>query len=307
MAGREQALTVTEPVFITGRTVDANDRPLRDAEVAVRQSGKEIAKGRSDGRGDCSITFFRSQTNVLYTLSANAGNFRALMTNQVLVAGENHFDLKLREYFSLSGHVLALDGTPLKGVVVQALVDPPPVIVPPGGLAGELFLLPSVAGGFPEIPSNATPNATNRINEANFRGPSNWPLLSEEGRPGPAEKRWTKVDAGRYVRSLEEKGDESSLARWTKKFELRQPMHVSFTLRASCLARLFVDGEPLIVREEKGEKERTTREVNLEAGEHWVKVEAFRTEPSQACELTWELEGCDNGNGVSLRYDEVRR
>jgi len=260
------------PSVLVGRVTDAKGELLINANVSLEQEGQSKKEAIADAKGE--VRFLLPQTTKPWSLSAHSSTSEGrglslFLTNLVFQPGEAKRDLKLREFASLSGKVVAFDHdqTPLEAVVVQAVSEVLPFALMTNGLLGEYFRLPSRPDLFPDLPADAKPVATNLARKLDFPRGQGWLNLKGVG------------------------DNESFYARWTGAFTLDQPRRITFDLVGGPGARLFIDGKTVIdlgVSRNGSEKKDS---VNLEPGEHHVKVDALRRTPSHYCVLTWQMDG----------------
>jgi len=257
------------PTVLVGKVTDAKGE-LLSASASVEQEGQLAKQANADAKGE--VRFLLSNTNTPYTLSAQASTsegrrLNLFLTNLVFQPGETRLDLKLREFASLSGKVVAFDQTPLEAVVVQAITEPPPFALMTNGLLGEYFRLPSRPESFPELPADATPVVTNRVHKIDFPNGKGWLDLKGAG------------------------NNEAFYGRWTGTFTLDQPRRITFHLVGGPGARLFIDDKTVIDLGVSGQGSEQTESVNLEPGEHRVKIDALRRTVTHYCVLTWQVDG----------------
>ncbi|MSU34372.1 MAG: carboxypeptidase regulatory-like domain-containing protein [Pedosphaera sp.] len=118
-ARRPSALGFSFPVVVTGRVLDAEGQPLRNADIVTLQDGMEVGKARSNIAGE-----YRMQWSKLagqsYDIRVTKENL-AYETNGLNLSGggSRTLDFTLYEMPSVFGSVLSADYKPRAGVKVQ--------------------------------------------------------------------------------------------------------------------------------------------------------------------------------------------
>lgn len=263
------ATDLRTPAVLAGRVTDEKGNFLTGVPVVLLSDGQPNRSVVSGLRGD--FRFWLHPTNALYTLTAATNELSLTLTNFALHPGTTNVDLVLRRFASLSGKVTAHDGSPLEGVVVQALGDTRPIQVGWDGFLGEYFhtKIQASSDRFPELPSGLEPFSTQKEQRIDF------PRRGE----GPSLGRGQK------------NGD--FFARWTGKFRLSRPGRFQFVLAVEDAGRVFLDRKLFI--DTGGPKSWTVQGewAQLEAGEHDLKVEFHHGVQWNGCQLQWQEEGTE--------------
>ncbi len=191
-----------------------------------------------------------------------------LINAGVTVEQEGQPPLKLREFASLSGKVVAFDQTPLEAVVVQAL-GRLGLVTPESGFVGEYFQLGPEAqvppGKFPDVAADQVPDLV----ETNA-------VIDFEGARRPAAK-------GRLFTT-------NFFARWTGTIRLAKEQKITFKLRADDTAVLSVDGQSVVTTDYTKSEAQTGSRSLLSAGEHTLKLEYCQGGGAFHCRLQREGE-----------------
>jgi signal transduction histidine kinase/CheY-like chemotaxis protein/ligand-binding sensor domain-containing protein len=132
------AAALDHPGILFGALADAEGNGLRSAQLQFAREGAPFATFASYlptphlTNSVYAAAIF--ETDAAFDLSATSGPLGAREAGLRLARGEvRRLDLVLRPAVSISGSVLALDGsTPLSAVVVQAVKPPPPIPPSPG-------------------------------------------------------------------------------------------------------------------------------------------------------------------------------
>jgi signal transduction histidine kinase/CheY-like chemotaxis protein/ligand-binding sensor domain-containing protein/protocatechuate 3,4-dioxygenase beta subunit len=252
------------PTVLSGTLTDAEGKPVNQAFVEIQQGTNFTQAANSDIEGRYRLTFYAS--NQPLTLRIVAGELGAWRTNLLFAAGETNLDLVLRDATSLSGRVVALDDSPLRNVVVQALSAEAPTQITFDGFLGEYFTLSERPSGFANLPATNAPTSTRREAKIDF------------GRVfgGPSLGRGT--------------GNGRFYARWRGTFSLGRADRFHFWLGAEDGARLFLDGR-LVIDRSYGSWAEKDEWVQLNAGEHKVEVDYVHNNGWHGCRLEWGADG----------------
>jgi len=271
------AATLPRPAILRGVVTDPSGSALPGATVRLELAGRAVAAALSRGAGDYGLAVHAGAAP--YTLSVEQGKW-GLATNLDLVPGESRVvDCPLRSAACLSGRVLALDGSPLSGVVVQAVGEWSPVrLADP--LHGEFFQ-PREPAGATAIPAGRAADWTTdgpvvNVSAADGVGP---------GFPGtPFE--------GAFA------------ARWTGRFRTGAAADCRFRLVADERARLVVDEHPVLAGGGGTPAIEIEGGIGLPAGEHTLRLEYFREGAGQRCQLLWDQGGLDPRDAVETAMSD---
>jgi signal transduction histidine kinase/CheY-like chemotaxis protein/ligand-binding sensor domain-containing protein/protocatechuate 3,4-dioxygenase beta subunit len=255
------------PASVRGMVIDIDGRALAGIDVLVKREDGSNGTNTTDSAGAFLIVMpVPGQT---LTLEARRGELACRPTNVVMQAGEQTVNLTLRDLSSVSGKVLALDGSPLPAVVVQA--------VPGGdagednqekpGLLGEYFQLGSQPVTMPELRADARPNSIRIESTIDFRRVNGGPSLGRGERNG------------------------EFYARWTGKLRLDRKPRFQLTLAVEDAGRVFVDGKLVIDTGAPKPWSEKSVWLDLENGDHTLKVDYMNTEGGNGCQLWWNEEG----------------
>lgn len=107
------------PTVLSGVVTDPLNNPVDGAMILIENPGISTNVIRSDPRGEFGLTLFENGDR--FRISASQGDHGFHPTDFELVRGREHaLSLKLVYAVSLSGRVLAMDGSPQLNVPVQA-------------------------------------------------------------------------------------------------------------------------------------------------------------------------------------------
>ena len=108
-----------EPMELQGRLLDDKDAPLSFVNMFLYKDGKQVARPYSDPSGHYRMWVFGPGRYDLMSTRDDLGTWREGFD---IAPGKTHAaDLTLRRAISLQGRVVHRDGTPQRGVLVQAL------------------------------------------------------------------------------------------------------------------------------------------------------------------------------------------
>ena len=277
------------PSVVSGKLTDQAGKPLAGVFVRLEQDGWEMARTRTTDSGEFRLSAAAREAPCL--VSANLANFVPVRTNLLLRPGQpQRLDLVLADDTSLFGKVLALDKTPLPHIVIQVVqMNPPLSKTPPAaaslppnqnagalesapgslqpGLMAEYFQLSETPEDFHPATDLQQPSIRRVDPQVNFT-PSTWPFGQ------------TELQNDFY-------------ARWTGKLRIAKPGKYTFFLNSDDGSRLFLDGRqvvdnggviqsvlPLPLLEKSAE-------IELNPGDHDLKIEFFQAGGGAACQLSW--------------------
>ncbi|MEY2409881.1 MAG: hypothetical protein QOF48_2551, partial [Verrucomicrobiota bacterium] len=255
----------SRPAFVSGATVDVDGRDIPGpVEIIAEQDGEIVQKMVTDQAGR--YRFFVYDTDVPVVFKLHKGDLAASYTNSFSADEHRQLDLTLRLEASLSGRTLALDDSPLPGVVVQAIStrnDEKP------GLIGSYYNLRRAVTNFPSLIANDEPALVRTDPQVNF------PLTSDPF----------------YGTSLR----ENFFVRWTGRIRIAQAGRYTFHLNADDGAQLFLNGRMAVdngglhaMREKSGD-------VELEAGYADLRLDFCNARFSTGVILSW------SGPGFSMQ------
>jgi len=119
VARRSSVQEFIVPALITGKVLDANGRPLRNADVIVLQAGAEVATARSSITGEYRTSIFKPNDQP-YDIRVTKEDLANAMTGLNLSGGGNQaFNFTLYEAPGVSGRIRSPDNRPRAGVKVQ--------------------------------------------------------------------------------------------------------------------------------------------------------------------------------------------
>jgi PAS domain S-box-containing protein len=262
-ADQPATAVLRQVAVVQGVVTDADGRARDNARVTVEQDGVLIGTSATDSRGFFSFGTVANDRRA--TLAVTSGKLAASFTDLVLRAGMQWHDLVLRESAVLSGRVLALDNSPLRGVVVQVVPVAQPTDGLAPGLAGEYFDRRGLYD-FPDLPASELPSllrADRQIDFAQTSAAFAGPPLSEAF----------------YVR-------------WTGTLRVATAGRYTFYLESDDGSRLEMDGRPVVNNggHHDAMQERSAA-VDLAAGTHDLRLEYFNTEGPGGCRLLWSAAG----------------
>jgi len=267
---------LARPSAVFGTVTDMDGRALANVTVQLEGEDSVLASSVTDFAGGYLMVVPAAQLgeSPVLTLNARQNELSCRPTDFVARPGEQEINLTLRDLSSLSGHVLALDESPLTAVVVQAMPVLPEdkeawATLPDfPGLKAEFFVL-SASTNYPTLPADARPDLVRVDATVDFTRPK---TLGVPQFSGPF------------------------YARWSGKLHIASAGTHTFQLGADDNARLFIDGRQ-VVESSPGEGGRNldavsqTGELELSAGDHEFKMEYFNASGEQGCRLWWSAPG----------------
>lgn len=253
------AADVLRPAVLSGVVTDPTGSPLRDASVLLEQDGRWVASSFSRDSGAFELCVYPGSHPS--TLSLQLGGWGLTRSNLPLAAGQIlPLNLQLEDATCLSGKVLAMDGSPLPGVVVQA-VGERRLLLPSEGFHGEYFVT-SEAEDLDAIPRDRAPDLT-QVD----------PLINFKSRVGP------NFPGTPFT--------EQFCVRWTARIRLAKPEACRFGLASDGASRLFVDDRPVIDGPAFRSAVEKSGAVELQPGEHELRLEYFHRTGGHHCQLYW--------------------
>ena len=262
---------LVSPLSLSGVVTDKDGRAVGNAIVQVEQQGRELATITTDFSGKFLVAIGSSSlTNGVEALQLRARK-GDLSCQPIELPGRSAEDVAIviRDLASLSGRVLALDESPLPGVVVQAVP-----VTEEGenrreqpGLWGEYFQLGEKPERIPELAADARPTSVRAEPTLNFPRVNGGPSLGRGERNGEL------------------------YARWTGKLRLDQARRIQLILAVEDTGRVFVDGKLVIDTGLPKPWSEKSVELELTSGDHALKIDYLNTEGWNGCQLWWSADG----------------
>ena len=271
---------------VQGKVTDDKGKPLGGAVVRLEQDGWELVHTKTSESGEFQLSAAGREAPCL--VSANLANFVPVRTNLLLRPGQpQHLTLVLVEYTSVFGKVLALDKTPLTNIVIQVVqLNPPLSSTPPAaslptnqnagavesapgslqpGLMAEYFQLAEAPDDFPPAIDLQQPSIR-RID----------PQIKFALSTGPFGQTELRINF---------------YSRWTGKLRIAKPGKYTFFLNSDDGSRLFIDGRQIVDNGGLHGPLEKSGEIELNSGDHDLKIEFFQRDGYAACQLSWSAEG----------------
>jgi signal transduction histidine kinase/CheY-like chemotaxis protein/ligand-binding sensor domain-containing protein len=255
---------LVSPLSISGMVTDKDGRVAGNASIQVEQQGHELAATTTDFSGRFSILIRASSLtnrNETLQLRARKGDLSCL---PIELTGGSAEDVSviIRDLANLSGHVLALDDSPLPSVVVQAVPvaeettranqDQP-------GLEAAVYAMAGLTD-FPSLPESTVP-AVLRVDK----------LIDFPGA------------AGRDVAPFA----EGCFIRWTGRIRIAAAGDFTFYLESDDGSRLLMDGREIVNNGGVHGMVEKSGKVTLAAGDHELLLEYFNCSGPAGCRLSW--------------------
>ncbi|MEW6159199.1 MAG: two-component regulator propeller domain-containing protein [Verrucomicrobiota bacterium] len=256
-----------QPVVLTGKVIQVSGNPANDAGVSVQQNGWEIARTRTNHRGEFEVAV-PSEGQPFRVVT---GRLRQCVHQDLTASPGDRIETTLTLGPSLSGRLNAFDDTPQAYVVIEAeLIRSEPADSQPAPAASRL-LQPGLIAEFFAMARNA-------------------PVLSDVSLAGhPLVRRvdpnidWPGVPRGFGDFVI----DVVFAVRWTGKLRVTRPGTYTFYIESDDGSRVWIDGQPVAISDGPHGMIEQSGRIELSAGDHEVRVDYFQNTVGAGCRLSW--------------------
>jgi signal transduction histidine kinase/CheY-like chemotaxis protein/ligand-binding sensor domain-containing protein/protocatechuate 3,4-dioxygenase beta subunit len=251
---------LTKPASLWVNVTGPDGRGLAEIPVFVTRSDGLRSTNLTDAVG--ALRMVLPAPGETLTLEARREELACRPTNVVMQPGEQILGLVLRDLSSVSGKVLALDGTPLPAVVVQAVLlpeDPAAAGSDRQGLLAAVYQLPGLTN-VPALPDSALPSVLRVDALVDF--------------PGTAGTNVAPFSGGCFIR-------------WMGRLRLAEAGEYTFHLESDDGSRLWLDGQQVVDSPGLHSMQIRSGTQKLTAGDHDLRLDYFDNGLASGCRLFW--------------------